>query len=126
MVLLIYLLKHIFMMTGLKMKNQGKGKVATKSDNEESTDTTWKSDKEESVDLPSIPPIKDDEEVKEGKWLKIITPNKLLTRLPILLAQIKAGNSSYKVKNKIRQIICPLYQDKKITKNRYNILIKSL
>ena len=105
MVLLIYLLKHIFMMTGLKMKNQGKGKVTTKSDNEESTDTTWKSDKEESVDLPSIPPIKDDEEVKEGKWLKIITPNKLLTRLPILLAQIKAGNSSYKVKNKIRQIM---------------------
>ena len=40
MVLLIYLLKHIFMMTGLKMKNQGKGKVTTKSDNEESTDTT--------------------------------------------------------------------------------------
>ena len=37
----------------------------------------------------------DGEEVKEGTGLKILTPNKLLTRLPILLAQIKAGNNSY-------------------------------
>ena len=49
-------------------------------------------------------PEGDEEEVKEGKGLKILTPNKLLTRLPILLAQIKAGNNSYKLKNKIRQI----------------------
>ena len=34
----------------------------------------------------------DEEEVKEGKGLKILTPNKLLTRHPISLAQIKAGN----------------------------------
>ena len=37
----------------------------------------------------------DEEEVKEETGLKILTPNKLLTRLPILLAQIKAGNNSY-------------------------------
>ena len=37
-------------------------------------------------------------EEKEGKGLKIVTPNKLLTRLPILVAQIKAGNNSYKLK----------------------------
>ena len=43
-----------------------------------------------------MPPLKgDEEEVKEGKGLKLLTPNKLLTRLLILLAQIKAGNSSY-------------------------------
>ena len=37
-----------------------------------------------------MPPQEGDEEkVKEGKELKILTPNKLLTRLPILLAQIK-------------------------------------
>ena len=41
----------------------------------------------------------DEEEVKEGKVLKIVTPNKLLTRPPILLAQIKAGNNSNKRKN---------------------------
>ena len=43
----------------------------------------------------------DEEEVKEGKRLKILTPNKLLTRLPLLLAQIKVGNNSDKLKNKI-------------------------
>ena len=41
----------------------------------------------------------DEEEVKEGKVLKIVTPNNLLTRPPILLAQIKAGNNSNKRKN---------------------------
>ena len=34
----------------------------------------------------------------QKKGLKIVTPSKLLTRLPILLAQIKAGNNSYKLK----------------------------
>ena len=40
-----------------------------------------------------MPPLEGDEEVKKGKGLKLLTPNKLLTRLPILLAQIKAGNN---------------------------------
>ena len=62
------------------------------SKNKESTD------EEESVYLSDMPPLEGDEEVKEGKGLKILTPNKLLTRLPILLAQIKAGNNSYKLK----------------------------
>ena len=64
-----------------------------------------------------MPPLEgDDEEVKEGKTLKFLTPNKLLTRLPILLAQIKAGNNSYKLKNEINQILYLLYQHYKITK----------
>ena len=40
----------------------------------------------------------DEEEVKELKGLKILTPNKLLTRLSVLLAQIKSGDNSYKLK----------------------------
>ena len=44
-----------------------------------------------------MPPLEsDEEEVKEGKGLQILTPNKLLTRLTILLTQIKAGNNSCK------------------------------
>ena len=43
-------------------------------------------DKEE---LDDMPPLECDEEVKEGAGLKILTPNKLFTRVPILLAQIK-------------------------------------
>ena len=42
-----------------------------------------------------MPPLESDEEkVKGGKGLKILIPTKLFTRLPILLAQIKAGNNS--------------------------------
>ena len=48
-------------------------------------------------------PLKVDEEVKEGKGLKILTPNKLLTKLPIL-AKVKAGSNSYKLKNETNTI----------------------
>ena len=48
-------------------------------------------------------PLESDEvEVKEGKRLKIITPNKLWSRLPILLVQIKSGNYWKKLKSEIR------------------------
>ena len=67
----------------------------------------------------------DEEEAKEGKELTISTPNKLLTGLPILLAQIIGGNNSCKLKNEIRQILYFLYQHNKVTKKVYNNLIKS-
>ena len=59
---------------------------------------------------------------------KILNPNTLFTRLPVLSAQIKARNNSYKLKNKIKQktISFLLYQHNKITKKRYHNLIKSL
>ena len=60
-----------------------------------------------------------------GKGLKIFTPNKLLSRLQIL-AQIKAGNDSNKLKNEIWQTLHLLHQDDKITKTFYNNLIKPL
>ena len=91
------------------------------SDKEESTD------KEESVALSDMPPLEvGEEEVKERKRFKLLNPNKSLARLPIWLAQIKAGNNSYKLKNKIRQILYLLYHHNKITKKVYNNLIKSL
>ena len=68
--------------------------------------------------LPPMPPLEvNEEEVKEGKGLQKLTPLKLLTRIPILLAQIKAGNNSYKLKNETRQILYLLYQHNKIRKN---------
>ena len=45
-----------------------------------------------------------------GKGLKILTPNKILKRLPIALAQIKAGNNSECLLNEIRQIVYSLYR----------------
>ena len=53
-------------------------------------------DKEESKDLSSMLPLEGDDEAKEGKGLKVLSPSKLLTWLPKLLSQIKAGNNSYK------------------------------
>ena len=48
----------------------------------------------------------------EGSGLKILTPNQMLSRLPISLAQLKAGNNSEKLKNEIRQILYSLYRSK--------------
>ena len=55
----------------------------------------WSENKEEFEDLSPIPPLEwDEQEVKLESGLKILTPNKLLTRLPMLIAQRKAGNNS--------------------------------
>ena len=62
----------------------------------------------------------------KGKVLKILTPKQMLLRLPIALAQVKAGNDSENLLNEIRQIIYSLYQSKEITKKVYNNLMKSL
>ena len=53
----------------------------------------------------------------------MLTPSKLLTRLPILLGEIKAGNNSFKLNNEIRWIVCLLYQCNKMTKKVYNNLM---
>ena len=60
---------------------------------------------------------------KEGKCSKVLTPNQMLTRLPISLAQLNAGNNSEKLKNEIRQLLCSLYRSKKLTKQIYKSLI---
>ena len=63
---------------------------------------------------------------QEGEGLKILTANQMLKRLPIALAQIKAGNNSESLLNEIRQIVYSLYRSKEITKNVYNNIIKSI
>ena len=60
---------------------------------------------------------------QQGQGLKILTPNQMLSRLPITLAQLKAGNNSEKLKNKIRQLLYSLYRSKKLTKQLYKSLI---
>ena len=62
----------------------------------------------------------------EETGLKILTPKQMLQRLPIALAQGKAGNNSESLLNEIRQIVCSLYQSKGITKKVYNNIIKSI
>ena len=58
-----------------------------------------------------------------GKGLKIVTPDQMLSRLPIILARLNAGNNSEKLKNKIRLSLVSLYQSKKLTKKICKSLI---
>ena len=60
---------------------------------------------------------------QRGLGLKILTPKQMLSRLPITLAQLKAGNNSEKLKNEIRQLLYSLYRSKKLTKQLYKSLI---
>ena len=61
-----------------------------------------------------------------GTGLKILTPKQMLQRLPIDLAQLKAGNNSKIFLNEIRQIVYSLHQSKQITKKVYKNIIKSI
>ena len=63
---------------------------------------------------------------QKAEGLNIMTPNPLLTRLPILLAQKKAGNNSRELNNEIRQIIYSLYSSKNMPKAMYNYLINRI
>ena len=60
---------------------------------------------------------------QKGQGLKILTPNQMLNRLPIALAQLKAGNNSGKLKNEIMQLLYSLYRSKNMTKQIYKSLI---
>ena len=72
-------------------------------------------------------PVKEEQEGKgANEQLKILTPNQMLKRLPIALAQVKAGNNSESLLNEIRQIVYSLYRSKEITKKVYNNIINSI
>ena len=62
----------------------------------------------------------------KGTGLKILTSKQMLQRLPIALAQVKAGNNSESLLNEIKQIVYSLYQSKEITKKVYDNIIKSI
>ena len=51
-----------------------------------------------------------DRQDQEGKGMKILTTDQMIKRLPISLAQVKAGNNSEKFKNEIRQLFYSLYR----------------
>ena len=47
---------------------------------------------------------------QEGQRLKVLTPQQMLSRLPISIAQLKAGINSQKLKNEVRQLLYSLYR----------------
>ena len=60
--------------------------------------------------------LKFNEQNQPGKGIKILTPNQMLSRLPISLAQLQAGINSNRIKNEIRQLLYSLYRSKNMTK----------
>ena len=83
----------------------------------------------ENVDIREMTDLESEEDAekrKKGHGLKRMTPNQLITRLPILLAQKQAGNNSQKLNNEIRQIIYSLYRSKNLSKTVYNHLINNI
>ena len=50
----------------------------------------------------------------------------MLQRLPIALAQVKAGNTSETLLNEIRQIRYSLYRENEVTKKVYNNIMNSI
>ena len=78
--------------------------------------------------MPELESQKSAEEMRnqQGKGLKIPSPDQMLSRLPIILAQLKAGNNSQKLINEIRKLLYSLYCSKKLTKTIYNHLINAI
>ena len=89
-------LKSVFAGACLDYENVSK----TEPESEETTAERVKLKRQESAEQP-------------GKRLKILTPTQMLIRLPISLAQLKAGNNSEKLKNEIRQLLYYLHTSKK-------------
>ena len=79
----------------------------------------------QTLDLKPFTNQKKKKKKKETKG-KGLTPKQMIQRLPIALAEVKAGNNSENLLNEIRQIVYSLYQSKQITKKVYNNLIKSV
>ena len=92
-------------------------------ENEKSDTTTSEENIEELSDLETV---EEAEKRQKGQGLKVMTPSQLITRLPILLAKLKAGNNSQKLKDEIKQILYSLYRSKNVTKTLYNHLINSI
>ena len=74
----------------------------------------------------SMHPLKDKKDDQLGEGLKMLTPQQMLKRLPISLAQLQAGNNSQKLKNEVRQLLYSLYRSKTINKLVYNNLINTI
>ena len=79
------------------------------------------SDENEEIDTTNMPDLESEESATEGKGIKILTPKQMLHRLPISLAQLKAGNNSEKPKNDIRQILYSLCRSKNLQSNSIKV-----
>ena len=81
--------------------------------------SNFENEEETPRDMPDLETEKSAEQRRKtkGQGLKILTPQQMLSRLPISLVELKAGNNSEKLKNEIRQLFYSLYRSKKQSMN---------
>ena len=92
------------------------GLIDLKDEIEKMSEDEKKTKKPDKILKPVEEILKFIEQKQLWQGLKILTPDQMLSRLPITLAQLKAGNNSEKLKNEIRQILYSLYRSKKTYK----------
>ena len=81
----------------------------------------------EIIDMSELESEESAEQRKQkGQGVKILTPKQLITRQPILLARLKAGTNSQKLKNEIRQLLHSLYRSQKLSKTIYKHLMNTI
>ena len=81
------------------------------------------SDENDEIDTSNMTDLEGEESTTERKGLKILIPNQMLSRLPTSLAQLKAGNNSQKLENKVKQFLYSLCISKKLTKQLNKSLV---
>ena len=124
---IVRLLKEIFI--GYEADEKTDEKADDEADNK--ADKADEKGNEEQPDTTDMPDLESEESAKQrrnrkGQGLKILTPNQMLSRVPITLAQSKAGNNLGKLKNEIRQLLYLLHRSKKLSKTIYNNLISTI
>ena len=102
--------------------------MGTKADDEVDDEVDDKTDDEtdEQPDTTDVLELESEESAEQRRnqqeqGPKILTPEQMLIRLPISLAQLKSGNNSQKLKNEIKQLLYSLHRSKKLGKTIINI-----
>ena len=90
-----------------------------------------KQESDEQPDTTNMSELESEESAEQNKkqrgaGLKTLTPDQMLSILPITLAQLKAENNSQKLINETRQLLYSLYRSKKLTNTIYNNLINAI
>ena len=108
--------------------------VPTKINNKETDDETDDKRDDETdgkkpgtTDMPALERVESaaQRNNQTGQGLKILTPDQMLSRLTVALAQLKAGKNSKKLKNETRQLLYLIYRSKKLIKTIYKHLINT-
>ena len=97
-------------MMNIFIESKAEDKAYDEADDEADDDSDYKQ-----LDITDMPDLESEESAEQG--LKLLTPDQMVSRLPISIAQLKAVINSEKLKNRIRQLLYSFYRSKKINQN---------